>query len=142
LAFNLQANFQTMSRIRITFAALVVTQAAHSTEEYFGRLWESFPPATFLTGLISQDHELGFLVVNVALVLFGVWCALWPVWKNWPSAQALGWFWVFIETINGIGHPAWSLSQGAYTPGVLTAPILLVLALSLAFQLHHVSQTT
>ena len=130
-----------MSRIRITFAALVVTQAAHSIEEYFGRLWESFPPATFLTGLISQDHEMGFLVINSALVLFGVWCFLWPVWKNWPSAQALAWFWVLIETINGVGHPAWSLSQGAYTPGVLTAPILLVLSLSLAFQLLQVSRT-
>lgn len=130
-----------MSRIRIGFTALVVTQAAHSIEEYFGRLWESFPPATFLTGLISQDHELGFLIINSALVLFGVWCAMWPVWKNWPSAQTLVWFWVFIETINGIGHPAWSLSQGAYTPGILTAPILLFLALYLAFQLRQGSRT-
>jgi hypothetical protein len=36
-------------------------------EEYIGRLWESFPPARFLTRLISQDHDRGFVarpVVN------------------------------------------------------------------------------
>ena len=41
-------------------------------------------------------------------------------------------FWIAIETINGIGHPAWSLLQRGYTPGLLTAPILLALAVMLA----------
>ena len=122
-----------------TFAALVVTQAAHSVEEYVGRLWESFPPARFLTGLISADRELGFLILNIALVAFGIWCVLWPVRRNWPSAHGLMWLWIVIETINGIGHPLWSLRQGGYTPGVLTAPFLLVIALYLAFQLRKAS---
>lgn len=129
-----------MSRIKVTFGALVVAQTAHSIEEYLGRLWESFPPAAVLTGLISSDRELGFLVINSALVAFGFWCLLWPVRRDWPSAPAFAWFWVLIETINGIGHPAWSLRQRAYTPGVLTAPILLALALYLAFQLRHISR--
>jgi hypothetical protein len=42
---------------------------------------------------------------------------------------------VAIETINGIGHPLWSLRQGGYTPGVATAPVLLILAINLARQL-------
>jgi hypothetical protein len=124
-----------MSRIKLAFGALVVAQTAHSIEEYVGRLWESFPPAAFLTGLISSNRELGFLVINIALVAFGFWCLMWPVRRDWPSAKSLAWFWVVIETINGIGHPAWTLRQSAYTPGVLTAPILLVLALYLAFLL-------
>jgi hypothetical protein len=126
-----------MARIKATFGALVLAQAAHSIEEYVGRLWESFPPARFLSGLISADRELGFLIMNIALVAFGIWCFLWPVRRNWPSATALMWFWIVIETINGIAHPIWTLRQGGYTPGVLTAPILLVLALSLAFQLRR-----
>lgn len=126
-----------MSRITVAFGALVVAQSAHSIEEYLGRLWESFPPAAFLTGLISPDREIGFLVINGALVAFGIWCLFWPVRKNWHSAQPLMWFWVLIETINGVGHPAWSVRQGGYTPGVITAPILLVLAVYLAFQLRH-----
>lgn len=124
-----------MSRFQVTFGALIATQTAHSIEEYLGRLWESFPPAAFVSGLVSSDRETGFVVLNCALVAFGLWCLLWPVRRAWPSARAIAWCWVVIETINGIGHPLWSLRQQAYTPGVLTAPILLALALYLASQL-------
>jgi len=54
----------------------LLTQAAHSIEEYFGRLYEVFPPARFVSGLISQDLQLGFIFFNLALVAFGVWCWL------------------------------------------------------------------
>ncbi len=106
-----------------------------------GRLWESFPPTRFLTGLISQDLEQGFVVINVSLVAFGVWCFLWPVRRQWPGALGLAWLWVGIELINGIGHPLWSLSQLGYTPGLATAPVLLILALYLASQLRSPRQT-
>lgn len=125
-----------MSRIKPAFGALVLAQAAHSAEEYAGRLWESFPPAGFVAGLISPDRELAFVVFNVALVAFGFWCLLWPVRREWPSAVPLAWVWIAIETINGVGHPLWSLRTGGYTPGVATAPVLLVLALYLASQLR------
>jgi hypothetical protein len=46
------------------------------------------------------------------------------------------WFWTAIELINGVGHPLWSVLQGGYTPGVATAPILLVLAVYLVIQLR------
>jgi len=123
-----------MSRIKVAFGALVVAQTAHSIEEYVGRLWESFPPARFVAGLISSDRELGFIVINSALVAFGLWCLLFPVRRDWSSAAGLMWFWIVIETINGAGHLIWTLRQGGYTPGVLTAPILLVTALYLAFK--------
>ncbi len=125
----------------MAFGALVLAQAAHSLEEYMGRLWESFPPTRFLTGLISQDLEQGFVVINVSLVAFGVWCFLWPVRRQWPGALGLAWLWVGIELINGIGHPLWSLSQLGYTPGLATAPVLLILALYLASQLRSPRQT-
>ena len=126
-----------MRRVKLAFSALIVTQAAHSIEEYVGRLWESFPPARFLSGLVSADRELGFIIINSALVMFGLWCVVFPVRREWPSARNLVWFWIVLETINGVGHPAWTLRQGGYTPGVLTAPILLVLALYLASQLRR-----
>ncbi len=118
-----------------TFGWLVVAQGAHSVEEYLGRLWESFPPARYITGVVSSDRELGFIVTNTCLIAFGVACFLWPVRRRWASAAALMWFWVVIETINGVVHPLWSVRQGGYTPGVLTAPVLLVLALYLGRQL-------
>ena len=120
-----------MNRIDATFLALVIAQGAHSIEEYLGRLWEVFPPARFLTGLISENRHVGFLVINIGFFVFGIWCFLWPVRRRWPCKKAVIGAWIVIEMINGIGHPLWSLRQGGYTPGVLTAPILLVLALML-----------
>ena len=124
---------------RATFGWLVVAQGAHSLEEYVGRLWESFPPARYLTGVVSSDRELGFIVINTCLIAFGVACFLWPVRRRWSSAAALMWFWVVIETINGVVHPLWSVRQGGYTPGVLTAPVLLALALILGRRLSTMS---
>ena len=124
-----------MPRSEHTFAILVAAQAAHSIEEYLGRLWESFPPARFVSGLVSTDHERGFVILNLALIAFGAWCFLWPVRRKWVLAAPLMWLWAVIETINGIGHPLWSFREGGYTPGVVTAPVLLILAIYLAIQL-------
>ncbi len=119
-----------------TFLALVTVQALHSLEEYMGRLYEVFPPARFVSGLISQNLRLGFVIFNVALVGFGFWCFLWPIRRGWPSATFFAWIWVGIEVINGIGHPLWSAAVLRYTPGVATAPFLLLLALYLAWELR------
>ena len=128
-----------MTRLEGTFLALVAAQAAHSIEEYYGRLWEVFPPAAFITGLVSEDRQRGFIVINVALFAFGLWCCFWPVRCRWPMARLLVAVWIVIEVINGIGHPLWTLRERGYTPGVATAPILLVLALSLMWQLKKSS---
>lgn len=125
-----------MSRLQRTFLALVVAQAAHSLEEYVGRLYDVFPPARFVSGLISGDLERGFVLINLALVGFGFWCFFWPVRRGWPVAPLLAWIWVGIEMVNGIGHPLWTLAARAYIPGVATAPVLLLLALLLARQLR------
>lgn len=124
-----------MNRFQGTFLALVTAQAAHSLEEYSGRLYEVFGPARFVSGLISADLEAGFVILNTTLVAFGFWCFLWPVHRKWRSANALAWFWAVLELANGIAHLTWSLSQLAYTPGVATAALLLVLAAFMARQL-------
>ncbi len=106
-----------MTRTDSSFLVLVLGQGAHSIEEYVGRLYDVFPPARFVTGLVSSDRARGFLIINVALVSFGLWCFWWPLRRRWPSALALAWLW------------------GRYTPGVATAPLLLGSALYLARQL-------
>jgi Protein of unknown function with HXXEE motif len=113
-----------------------VAQAAHSVEEYAGRLWDSFPPTRFVSGLVSPDLERGFLIANFTLVAFGLACWLWPVRRGWTSGVPIAWAWVVIESINAIGHPLWTVRQGRYTPGVATAPLLGVLALHLASRLR------
>ena len=131
-----------MPSTRFAFSALILAQAAHSIEEYIGRLWESFPPARFLAGLFASDRELGFIALNAILVGFGLWCVLFPVRRSWASAPGFIRFWIVLETINGVVHPLWSLRQGEYTPGLLTAPVLLILAVYLALQLRNETRPT
>ena len=128
-------------RIQIIFLLLVLTQGLHSIEEYFGKLWEVFAPAKFLSSLISKNLETGFLIINIILFIFGLWCWLFPVRKNYLIASGLIWFWIIIEMVNGIGHPIWAIYERAYVPGVITAPILLILAIYLSKQIFkHNSQ--
>ena len=124
-----------MTRLQRLFAALILAQAAHSVEEYIGRLYESFPPARFVSGVISDDLQQGFLIANLVLLAVGAWCAVFPVGRGWPAATTVAATWAGIEIVNGIGHPLWSLAQGGYTAGVATAPLLLALALLVAREL-------
>lgn len=119
-------------QIRATFAALVLAQAAHSTEEYLGRLWEAVLPAEVVSLVFSSNPRRGFLIANVLIVGFGAWCVAWPVRRGWRVAPTLLWGWVVVEIANGILHPAVVLIMQRYIAGAVTAPVLLVLALRLA----------
>lgn len=115
-------------RAQLVFLSLILAQAAHSIEEYVTKLYEVFAPARFASSLVSQDHALGFLVVNATLVTFGLWCWAVPVRSGWQVGRGLMWFWTVLELGNGIGHSALALSRGGYFPGVVTAPLLLFFA--------------
>jgi len=110
------------------FLFLILAQSAHSIEEYVTRLYEVFAPARFVSGLVSNNLALGFVVFNVALVTFGVWCWAYPVRSSWPAARGFVWCWTILEMGNGIGHSVVALSRWGYFPGVATAPLLLVFA--------------
>ena len=125
-----------MRNVEPIFAALIATQAAHSLEEWYGRLYDVFPPARLVSGLVATERENGFVAINVALVAFGVWCAAVPLHRRGPSAAGFVWIWIAIELVNGVGHPLWSMVQGGYSPGVATAPILLILSVVLARRLR------
>jgi len=117
--------------IKVPFLLLVLIQGLHSIEEYLGKIWESFPPARVLCSLVSDNPETGFLIINSGLFVFGLWSLLLPLRNNYFYADFLIWLWIVLELINGIGHPIWTYMQRAYTPGILTAPILLVIAITL-----------
>ena len=51
-------------RGQLVFLFLILAQGAHSIEEYATRLYEVFAPARFVSGLISNDLALGFLIFN------------------------------------------------------------------------------
>jgi len=120
--------FQSTSSL---FLLLVIVQAFHSIEEYIGRLWENFPPATYVTGLVSEDHETGFIIINIGMFLVGMLAWVFAVRPNRPAASIFISIWILIEIMNGIIHPVWGIMQGGYEPGVITAPFLLIVAILL-----------
>lgn len=106
----------------------MLAQAAHSTEEYFGRLWEVFAPAQVLTSIVyPPDPFVGFLIVNIGLVLFGFLGYFAIVRPERRGAI----FWIqggiVLEATNGLGHVTWALMNGGYRPGVGTAVLFLIL---------------
>lgn len=117
--------------IRIIFLLLVLVQGLHSLEEFIGKLWEVYLPATYLSGLVSADLKTGFIIINVGLflVLMLTWLA---TFRRSNSIKTLLWLWIVLELINGIGHSLWAIIERSYVPGLITAPILVILALSLA----------
>jgi len=120
-------------RQELIFLCLILAQGAHSIEEYVTRLYVVFPPARFVSSLVSHDLAVGFLLVNTALVAFGLWCWAVPVRSRWPLGRGLMWFWILLELGNGIGHAVLALSRRGYFPGVATAPLLLLFASWLVF---------
>ena len=119
-------------RSQSVFLFLILSQGAHSVEEYVTKLYAVFAPARFVSSLVSNDLALGFLVANAALLTFGVWCWAVPVRSGWRAARGIVWFWTILELGNGISHSALALSRGRYFPGVATAPLLLLFAAWLA----------
>jgi len=49
------------------FLALILAQGAHSIEEYAFKLYEVFPPARLVSGLVSRDLATGFIAANAAV---------------------------------------------------------------------------
>ena len=118
-------------KIKMLFLILVLVQGLHSYEEYLGKLWENFPPATVLCSLVSDNLITGFLIINIGLFVFGILCWVFPIRNEYFYANILIWFWIILESINGIGHPIWTFMQKGYTPGIVTAPFLFIIAIAL-----------
>ncbi len=115
-------------KIRVTFLLIALVQGLHSIEEYYGELWDVYPPATYICGLVSNNLENGFVIINISLfiVLMLTWLITFS--KN-SSAKPLLWFWCILELINGVGHSVWAIMERSYVPGLATAPVLLILSL-------------
>ncbi len=128
------------ARSQKLFLGLILTQAAHSLEEYVFRLYEVLLPARIISGLISSNLALGFAIANVALILLASWCYVSRVRNRHPSGRSWAWFWTILEAANGTGHLLFAVERGGYFPGAGTAPFLLVLAVWLGITLGKAPQ--
>lgn len=120
---------------RLAFLLLILAQVAHSAEEYLFGLYDVLAPARFASEMLGFERPAGFLLVNGALVLFGLWCWFARVRPQHRSARGFAWFWALLEIANGLGHVALAASAGGYFPGLATAPLLLAFGFGLAFLL-------
>ncbi len=123
-------------KCKFAFLGLVLLQAVHSIEEYVFEFYEVFPPARFLDGISPGIAQPGFIVLNVALVAFGLWCFFGRVGPGAINAHRWAWVWVAIELYNGIAHPVWAVAVRGYNPGLATAPLLFAVAAYLAVGLR------
>jgi hypothetical protein len=119
-----------LSRLTRLYLALALAQAAHSIEEMRAHLYEFFDviaarwPAFPMRNVPADTFAVNNLLIIAALL------ALVPfvqAQRRW--ALALAGFVAVIEVLNGLAHPAISLSLGRYMPGAFTAPLLFVLGL-------------
>lgn len=124
-------------RLKYGFAGLVLSQAAHSIEEYRTQLWEVFAPARYVSGLFSSDLETGFLIINISLNLIGLLFLVFVILPERRAAIAVLIFWIGLELMNGIVHLTWAFSEGQYVSGSLTAPLLLAFAIYLMLNLRR-----
>jgi uncharacterized protein with HXXEE motif len=120
--------------VRTNFLLITLAQGVHSIEEYMGKLWENFPPAKFISGLVSSDLKTGFIIIDISLfvLLMSIWFA-----SRYFSTGAIMLFWSVMELINSIGHFVWSIMQASYEPGLLTAPVLFFLAIRMIILLFR-----
>jgi len=123
------------ARSQKLFLALILTQAVHSVEEYIFGLYEVLLPARVISGYLSSNLAVGFALANTALIAFAFWCYFARVRRGHPSAMGWAWFWTILEAVNGTAHLAYVAARGGYFPGAATAPVLLVLAVSLGMSL-------
>lgn len=115
-------------KIQVSFLLIALFQGLHSIEEYYGELWDVYPPATYICGLVSDNLKNGFVIINISLFIVLMLTWLTTLGKNF-SVKPLLWWWAILELINGAGHSVWAIMEGSYVPGLATAPVLLVLSL-------------
>ena len=86
------------SRISINFLLIALVQGLHSIEEFFGKLWEVYLPATFLSGLVSTNLKPGFIIINFSLFIILMLTWLTTFSKSY-STRGILWIWIILETI-------------------------------------------
>ena len=128
------------NRISILFLLLIIAHVLHATEEYFGKLWEIYTPAIFICNLISSNPERGFLLINTVFIILSFTYWFFSLTKKHSSSYSLIWFWIVLQTLNVIGHIAWTINNRSYTPGVVSAFLLLSIVVLLIKRLSILSK--
>jgi hypothetical protein len=121
-------------RLLLVFAVGVAVQILHFAEEWATGFAREFPA---LLGYEWSDRR--FVSFNVAWVLAFAAAAL-GVQRRSPEAFLVLWFFAFDAIGNAVLHVSIAVWRRAYFPGVVTAPLLLVVGVLLLQQLLQVTR--
>ena len=80
------------------FLGLAFSQAAHSIEEFYFRLYDVLAFTRYFVGLISRNLAVGFAVANTLVVAFIFWTYFRRVRPATGTATAWIWGWSLLET--------------------------------------------
>ncbi len=108
----------------------IAVQCLHFLEEYLSGFQREYPR----TLGIAPWSDRFFMSLNLAALAVFVLAAL-GLLLRWRLAYVVVWFFAIAMTANGIVHPALSLWRGGYYPGTITAPLHLVVGLTLLAKL-------
>jgi hypothetical protein len=123
------------NKINNLFFLLIIAHCIHATEEYFGKLWDVYRPAIFICNLISSDPKTGFYIINTAFIVVSLLFWKFALQKRSPAAYSFIWLWISLQTVNVLGHLAWTIYSKTYRPGVISSLLISVIVILLIKEL-------
>jgi hypothetical protein len=97
------------------FMLFGITQLIHSQEE----VWTGFHKRWFFK--MSRRAFVSFEVVFSAIIL------AYMIWPNLPFANVYMPLFALLMFANGVEHVVWAAIEKRYVPGLVTAPIFLII---------------
>jgi hypothetical protein len=118
------------------YIALALLQAAHSTEEYSTRFYERIREGSSLIHEVLpfvpvfQFSEEFFVTVNLVIIVT-ILAFIPLIYQGSLVARFQATLLAIIELLNGVAHLTIAAMMGAYFPGALTAPFLIIVSVLL-----------
>ena len=114
-------------RINTLFLLLIAAHFIHATEEYFGKLWDVYRPAIYICKQVSSDPRAGFLIINISFIFISLMFWKFVLLKGYSTTPGLIWFWILLQSVNVTGHIVWTIISKSYTPGIISALLILTI---------------
>jgi|GEM_PF-691841 len=111
-----------MSTIETYFLIMLGIQVFHSIEELTQNFHEKFP-------LLKMSFKF-FLLFEILFLLF--WITIFML-KDIPNRFTLIAFFILLMFINGLWHIVWWGIKKKYVPGLITAPLFVIVFWSFYF---------
>ena len=125
-------------KVRAAFLALILLQAAHSTEEFIFKFYERFPPMSIIYHDLPNLAKPAFAISNLFLFLIGLSCFYYWIKPERKGARTVIWVWIVMESFNAIAHFVWAILIRGYNPGLVTGILFVPLLIYLWYLMRRI----